>query len=239
MPAPVSDLTGPIDVRARSRRRRTRIATAVAVVVAVLLAAGLYVVRWSGVMAVDRVVVEGAGLVTADQVRQTARVPMGTPLAAVDLDAAGARVAALAPVDRVQVQRAWPTTVRIRITERRPVYQLRDGQGYHWIDATGVAFHTTTSARRATPWALTASRDTRLLRDVATVTAHLDPALVKQLDHLEAGGPDSITLVLTRDRRVVWGSADQSALKSQVATAMLATRARNYDVSSPQNPTAR
>ncbi|MEE8868383.1 MAG: FtsQ-type POTRA domain-containing protein [Acidipropionibacterium acidipropionici] len=239
MGSPVSDLTGPIDLRARSRRRRNRIVTAVAVLVAVLLAVGLYIVRWSSVMAVDRVVVDGAGLVTADEVCEAARVPMGTPLAGVDLGAVGSRVAELAPVDQVRVQRSWPTTVSIRVTERRPVYQVRDQQGFHWVDASGVAFNTTSASRRATPWALTATRDTRLLRDVATVTAHLDPVLLKQLDHLEAGGPDAITLVLSKDRRVMWGSAEESGLKSQVATAMLATKARNYDVSSPRNPTAR
>ncbi|AXE39191.1 cell division protein FtsQ/DivIB [Acidipropionibacterium virtanenii] len=239
MASSVSDITGPLDLRARSRRRRIRIVTVVAVLVAVLLAVGVYVVRWSGLMAADQVVVDGARLVTADQVRDAARVPIGAPLATIDLGAVGSRVAALEPVHRVSVHRAWPDTVRIRITERRPVYQLRDQQGYHWIDASGTAFHTTTASRRGTPWALTATRSTRLLRDVATVAASLDPALLKQLDHLEAGGPDSITLVLSKGRTVMWGSADESDVKSQVATAMVATKATHYDVSSPQNPTAR
>lgn len=239
MGSPPADLTGPIDVRARARRRRTTIITALAVVVALLLGAGVYVVRYSGAMVAERVVVEGAGLAGADQVRRTAQVPIGTPLARIDLDAVGARVAALAPVRGVTVHRVWPSTVRIEVTERSSVYQLRDRDGYHWVDATGTIFNTTGAATRGVPWALTATRDTRLLRDVATVAAALDPALRRQLDHIQAGGPDEIVLVLTRSRRVVWGGAEESAEKSQVATALMGTKASVYDVSSPQNPTTR
>lgn len=239
MGSPLADLTGPIDVRARARRRRTNIVTALAVLLAVLLGAGVYVVRYSGAMAADQVVVEGAGLTGAEQVRRAAQVPLGTPLARIDLGAVGARVAALKAVSSVKVQRSWPSTVRIQVTERGVVYQLRDRDGYHWVDATGVVFNTTQASRSGVPWALTATRDTRLLRDVATVAAALGPGLRGQLDHIQAGGPDEIVLVLTRSRRVVWGGSEQSAEKSQVATALIARRASVYDVSSPQNPTTR
>ena len=48
----------------------------------------------------------------------------------------------------------------------------------------------------------------------------------------------SQTLTKGRDNaRVVWGSADQSALKAQVIVPLLQQKGTVYDVSAPSNPT--
>ncbi len=239
MAAKVSDLTRPIDLRRRRLRRRRRIVVAVLVAVAVLLGAAVWTVRYSSLLAVRDVQVQGAGLLTAGQIRAAAQVSSGTPLARVDTAAVAARVAALPPVSKVEVHRSWPSTVRIEVTERTPVYQLRDGTSYYWVDRSGVVFHLGRSADAKLPQALAGNGGQRLLKDLATTVSALSPALRRQTDHLEAATPDSITVVLTGNRRIVWGSADQSPEKSTVATAMLGTRASVYDVSSPDHPTAR
>jgi cell division protein FtsQ len=50
---------------------------------------------------------------------------------------------------------------------------------------------------------------------------------------VSAAEPDQVTLQLNDGVTVVWGSADQAALKAQVLSALMATHARYYDVSSP------
>ena len=51
---------------------------------------------------------------------------------------------------------------------------------------------------------------------------------------------DRITLTLTEGRTLVWGSAEESELKSQVAAALFAsTEAEVYDVSAPRHPTTK
>lgn len=239
MTSRVSDLTRPIDLRRRQRRRRRQILVAALVALVVLLGAGVWVVRWSSLLAVRTVTVEGISLLTVGQVREAGWIAEGTPLARVNVGAVASRVAELPAVQSVRVHRSWPDTIRIVVTERTPVYQVRDAGRYYWVDRTGTIFHVAGQVRPGLPQALADPGDKRLLGDLATTVASLSTTLRSQTDHLEATSPDAIVVVLSKDRRVVWGSADQSATKSTVATAMLGTPARTYDVSSPDHPTAR
>jgi cell division protein FtsQ len=50
---------------------------------------------------------------------------------------------------------------------------------------------------------------------------------------VEAASPDDISLVLSRGRTVVWGSAEQSARKARVLALLLRRHATRYDVSVP------
>ena len=48
-----------------------------------------------------------------------------------------------------------------------------------------------------------------------------------------------VTLRLTRDRTVVWGSPERGDRKATVLTALMSRRADVYDVSAPDAPTTR
>src|SRR5690348_11150008 len=83
---------------------------ALAVVVAVL-----WLLFFSSVFAVSQVDVAGNSVLTAAQVRRVASVPMGEPLAGVDLGAVAARVRTLTAVQGVDVSRSWPHAIRIDV----------------------------------------------------------------------------------------------------------------------------
>ncbi len=63
----------------------------------------------------------------------------------------------------------------------------------------------------------------------------LPAALRAQVDSVTARTPDAIVLQLTGGAKIVWGSADQSALKSTVLQKLMAAKPGQaaYDVSSP------
>ena len=86
------------------------------VLLAVLGAAAVGLAVWlvffSSLLAVSGVQVEGVSLLSARQVQRVAAVPVGRPLATVDLGAIAARVENLAPVASVDVSRAWPGRIR-------------------------------------------------------------------------------------------------------------------------------
>lgn len=239
MPSGISDLTRPIDLRRRALRRRRRIVLASILAAIVLIVAAVQVIGYSSLVAVRQVEVQGAGLASQAQIRAAAQVPEGTPLARVDLQQVGDRVAALPPVASVQVHRSWPHTITVQVTERTAVLQLRNGSHYLWVDAGGFVFHTSNRVDPKLPTALADQGNRRLLTELATTVGSLSATLRSQLDHIEAPGTDRIVLVLTGNRTVIWGNSSQSAAKSTVATAMLATRATVYDVSAPDHPTAR
>lgn len=235
----IPDLTERLRIR-RRRGRGRRMRPVVVSLVALALAASLaYLVRFSPVFDVRDVQVRGATLVGADEVRSAAGVPDGVPLASVDPGAVAQRVARLAPVARASVTRTWPHTITIEVTQRTAVYQRIAGHHYQWVDDQGVIFHDTPTASRDLLQVATPDVANALLADVASVVTALPADLRTQVAGVTAVTRDDIVLTLKDGRRIVWGSADSSALKGQVALALLHVRARVYDVSSPQNPTSR
>jgi len=56
---------------------------------------------------------------------------------------------------------------------------------------------------------------------------------------LEATSTDGIALKLLDGSRVIWGSAEQSALKSEVLDALLPLGGTQFNVSAPGFPTRR
>ncbi len=235
----VADATGALLQRRRRNRRRLALRVLVGVLVLALLGTAVWLVGFSSVLAADRVTVTGTRLVTSTTVTRTAAVPLGTPLARVDLDEITTRVESLAPVKSVQVDRTWPHTVAITITERTPVYVVSAGGSSTLVDDQGVAFATVAKRPDDLVRAAITTDDPVLLRSVAIVAQSLPSTVRDQVDRIEASSPESIRLKLKGNRDVVWGSADQSIVKGQVLAALLKKKATVYDVSGPANPTTR
>ncbi|HEY9292704.1 MAG TPA: FtsQ-type POTRA domain-containing protein, partial [Microlunatus sp.] len=223
----------------RRRRRRLVLKIIIPLLVLLLIAAGVWAVGFSSLLAVQSVGVSGAKLVTADQIRQTAAVPNGAPLARVDLDAIHDRVAGIRQVESVSVERAWPHSVQIKVVERTPVYFVQDGGSYLLVDRYGVGFQTTASAPGKLPRAEVDTGNGQLLKPLAVVAEALPAELAHKVDRIEASTRDSIQLKLADGDTVFWGSEEQSELKAEVIVALLKQKGTHYDVSAPGNPAVR
>jgi cell division protein FtsQ len=215
----------------------------IAVLVAGVLAASVWLVFFSPVLAVSGVQVEGTGAIAPSAVRQVADVPRGGPLATADLDAVAARVKDMPAVKDVDVSRAWPDRVRIDVTERQPVaVVVASGQGgsLRATDAEGVLFRSYAVRPRGLPLIRTGRRaDTDALAEAATVAGSLPPALAARVADVSVSTVDTIDLRLKSGRRVRWGSADDSVDKARVLAVLLGQKAAFYDVSVPGEPVIR
>lgn len=226
-------------VRRQWARRWLTLKPVLALVALLVVAvAGLYTVYGSDALAAEDVEVTGTSLLTEDEVRAAADVPLGEPLARIDLAAVRARVGSLAAVARVDVTRRWPHDVVVTVTERTPVALLEIAGSLRGLDAEGVVFGTFRPAPPGLPRVRTGG-DTSAdaLREAAQVAGSLPDDLAATVDHLEVETVDQITLVLRDDRVVRWGSADDSAQKAEVLVALLRQPGREYDVSVPGSPT--
>lgn len=135
----------PLDPRIRQRRvevrrseglRRLRVLVA-GLATTALLAAGWGVTR-TPVLDVDQVRVDGADRTGAPAVRAAAGIVRGRPMVDVDEPAAARRVAELPWVRSATARREWPSTVRIRVTERTAVAVTRDDAGgWAYVDVAG------------------------------------------------------------------------------------------------------
>lgn len=104
----------------------------------VALVVGVVAALRSPLLDVDHVVVSGARRSGAGAVVTASGVRRRTAMADVALGASSRRVAAIPWVYRATVRRAWPGTVRIVVTERRPLAELRSTRGgWLLVDRTG------------------------------------------------------------------------------------------------------
>jgi cell division protein FtsQ len=226
-------------VRGRRRRRALRWAVAVVAVVVLVLAGG-WVALGTDVLAARSVDVVGNRSLADSDVRRAAAVPMGTPLARLDTRAVARRVRTLAPVDTVSVERTWPHTVTVRLTERTPVAYVPSGSGGVLLDRSGVAYRRVPSRPAGLPVVkMPGSASPSERRAAATVAAALTGALRQRLVAIEVPESDRITLRLSKGLTVRWGSADRSDRKATVTTALLSKDASLIDVTSPEVVTVR
>ena len=204
----------------------------------VLVVGSVWLVYFSSYLALKSADVTGTRHLTKDQVLAAADLPVGDPLARVDADAIARRVRAMAYVKSAEVTREWPDKLRIAITERTAVAVVDLGGSLRGLDADGVVFSTYRQPPPGLPVVqVSGDPDQGALREAARVVAALPSSLSSRVDHLEVATVDQISLALTGGKTVVWGSADQSALKAEVIGPLLKQPGTVYDVSAPGQPT--
>ncbi|MEV0409485.1 FtsQ-type POTRA domain-containing protein [Streptomyces sp. NPDC050448] len=220
-------------------------------VAAVLLAGGgSWVLYGSSWLRVEKVTASGTRVLTPEQVLAAAAVPVGAPLATVDTDEIAGRVRSRLPrVDSVDVVRAWPHGIGLKVTERKPVLLIKKDANFVEVDASGVRFDTVPKAPAGVPvLELSAPQspsgrrfdEERLLREAVGVAGDLPEAVAKETVQVKVGSYDSVVLELARGRTVVWGSGEQGEAKSRALSALLkaAPKADHFDVSVPTAPAA-
>lgn len=225
--------------RPSGRSVRLRTVLVGAGVVAVLL--GAIAVAWfSPLLSVRTIEVTGIEIVTHDEVVEALDLAEGTPLLQIDTAEAAGRVAAIPRAASVRVQRVYPSTVRVTVTEREAAVFFDAPDGTHSVDGEGVDFAVEPppmfTPRLVTPSPGTADPATRAAVEVLD---RLPPDLRVQVQSVEAPSESDISLVLTDGRVVVWGGVDRSERKAAVIGPLLTQPGERFDVASPDLPTVR
>ncbi|GGM63990.1 hypothetical protein GCM10010106_07430 [Thermopolyspora flexuosa] len=225
----------------RGRWRRARPLVLLPLLAAGVVAAATWLVFLSPLLGVDRVEVRGNSDIPDEVIRRAAGVATGEPLAAVDLEAVRARVAALPPIEWARVERGWPRTLRIRVRERTPIAVAEAGGRVALVDRYGVVV----SLRDTAPEGLPRLRVARVAPDdpaarAALAAVHALPGgLARRVAEVRAQSATSVTLRLADGRTVNWGGAEHGDLKARVLVSLLRHPGRSYDVSSPDVATVR
>lgn len=111
---------------------------------AVAAALAVLVLTWAVVrpeqMVVEQVVFEGNGHATDAQLRHLADVRNGVLLWQVDLGAVANGVQRHPWVAAAEVERSFPHSLVVRVTEREPVALLAFGDALFYVDASGAPF---------------------------------------------------------------------------------------------------
>jgi cell division protein FtsQ len=233
--------------RAQARRRVTR-RKVVTVVVAVLGTVGLgWAVFFSPVLGLDgdQVVVVGAddGTVSSDDVAAVVARHAGEPLPRLDTAALRTELLTVHGVRDVHVVRDWPRGLTVTVTDRVPVAAVPVDDQVALLDVDGVRLRTAPVAPEGLPVVQVPLDDTRALLAALTVVDALPLDQASQVATVAAPTQDTVTLTLTDGVQVLWGSAEDNALKAQVVATLRAaetlTDVTTIDVSAPQMPVLR
>lgn len=211
----------------------------VGVLVMALLGTAVWLVWFSSVLTAQQVQITGLKTLSRAQVTEQAAVPMGTPLARQDLTGIADRVADFPQVEHVVVERSWPDTVSIAITERTPVFAVRYANLFVLVDKSGIPYLTVNSQPDDLPLAAASKDDRASLLEIATVSRELSKKLRSQVVTIRADSPYALVLVLDDGVEIAWGTSEQSKLKGEVALALLKQDPKAIDVSSPHHPAIR
>jgi cell division protein FtsQ len=220
-------------------RRRALLRRWMALFVLLGLVVLTVIVLFTPILGVRSVQVSGTQALTEEQVRLAAEVPMGTPMLRLDTDAVATRVSTLSRIASVAIDREWPSTILIEITERKPVATFAGPGGVHLVDATGVDFATVAAAPAGLPTIAVAHvgatdpATKAVFAVLAAMPAQLRPTLVS----IGAQTPGSVTFALSSGKTVIWGDTGDSAKKAAVLAALLTQPGKTYDVSAPDLPT--
>ncbi|MCM1974816.1 FtsQ-type POTRA domain-containing protein [Streptomyces sp. G1] len=243
--------SGPPPAR-RVRPPRLRTIIILAVCLTLLGAGGGWVLYGSDWLRVERVTVSGTRVLTPEQVREAAEVPVGSPLVSVDTDAIEARLRRELPrIDTVDVSRSWPDGIGLKVAERTAVLVVRKGGKFVEVDKKGVRFATVSVAPKGVPAlelrlarsgtaaaSLRRFGERRLVREAVRVAAALPEAVSRLTRSVKVRSYDAISLQLTDGRTVDWGSSEKGAAKARTLTALMKASpdARHFDVSVPTAP---
>ncbi|OBF37271.1 cell division protein FtsQ [Mycobacterium sp. ACS1612] len=233
---------GPADDSKKLGRRAVRglkVLMWSALISVVVVGLGL-LLYFTPIMSARNIVVVGLGAATQDEVIAAAAVQPGTPLLQVDTDAVAERVAAIRRVATARVQRQYPSTLRVTVTERIPVVVKDYPDGPHLFDKDGVDF-ATAPPPAGVPYLDTDNpgpSDAPTKAALQVMTA-LRPEVAGQVGRIAAPSVAAITLTLIDGRTVVWGTTDRTEEKALKLGALLTQPGQTYDVSSPDLPTVK
>ena len=232
------------------RRRRQVMVSAVLLVVAF----GLYQLARSPLFGLSGVRVRGASATTRAAVLAAAGLHPGQPYLAIHPDEVRRRIEAVPTVAAVRVTRAYPSSLRITVTERRPTAVVSSGEGRWLVAADGTVLGQAAGPAPGLPFVSGvplppgARPGTRLppgnsLANALTALGGMDPALRGQVTGVSARSIDSLQFRLRDGALVLYGLAERQAAKD-AAVLLVQKQLRSegkqvvrIDVRSPSTPT--
>ncbi len=204
--------------------------------VGVALVAILWSLYQSNWFITQTVTIQGVSRLTPEQVLAIAGAPTGEPLISQDLSGIKQRLSEVPEVKSVLVERGWPTTLLITITERIPVAVAATAGGFNLIDDEGKNSGVV-GAPPAGLLVIAAQPDSPAMTSAISIIAAIPTEW--QVTGLAATSQDSVIANLASGAVIVFGSGDFAQKKVEVASALLKQNYLSINVSAPDAPSAK
>ncbi len=218
----------------------------VAVGVVVALGALLVVAVYSPLLALRTITVDGAKAVDASAVEKAIDGQLGTPLALFDYAKLTSQLDEFPLIRSFVTEVIPPSTLVVHLVERSPVGVMANQSGFSVVDPAGVVLESLSARKAGVPLIDVGNQGTESVAfsAVVDVLLALPDSIRSRVDIAQATSKDDVRLVLVGGgQRVVWGSAERSALKAKVLQELMAVQGSHggveFDVSAPLSPVVR
>ncbi|APT92232.1 hypothetical protein CPHO_04255 [Corynebacterium phocae] len=190
------------------------------------------------VFKVSEVAVEGASHLSHEAVVEATGAQMGENLVRFSASDAAAGVAQLPWVKTVTVERHFPGTVEVVLTERDAVAYTQSPEGPHLIDSDGLEFVIDVPPAEAVELR-GGGPASQNWEGAIDILAALPPQLRSQAEFLETEDKFNYLFHLKDGRTVIWGAAEDNANKARAMAAALKLEGGELNVSNPELVTTR
>ena len=201
----------------------------------VLVGALYWCVYFSQFFVATDVKVQGNKRVATEQISAVAAVALNQPLIKLPSDDIKNVISGIAEVKSVSVERGWPHTVLITVTERQPIAVANDGTQMVLVDDAGVAASGAIPEVPKGMLVVSGAPSTTAMQAAVTVIAGLPKDW--KVAGVDAPTQDSVTVHLDGGVNVTFGSGVDIDQKVKVAAALMANKYTAINVSSPDAPT--
>jgi cell division protein FtsQ len=219
------------EVRQAERRKRTRARVAIVVVAVVLVVLACVLLQRSTLFTVTTVEVAGAERLTEEEIRAIADVPDDATLLRFPADDVRERLLAQPWIAGVSVNRDFPDTMVITVTERTPAALIDLGQQYWIVDADGYVLQEQSLEETSALVVVrdvedvTASVGSRVedeeLLNALAVLSGLSDELRAQVRTVSAVSVDETALITEDGIEILFGEATDVERKDVVAREIL------------------
>lgn len=191
----------------------------------------LYQSKW---FIAQDVTVTGNSRLTVDQISLVAAVPIGNSLMSINTAAITAQLTALPEIKVATVERGWPHTILIKVTERTPIAVAATMSGFNLIDSEGHNAGVV-AAPPAGLLVISAEPDSKAMLGAIDTLAAIPSQW--QLIGLAAATQDNIVATLSSGAVITFGSGERAADKVEVAQALMDKGYSVINVSAPDAAT--
>ena len=193
----------------------------------------LYQSKW---FIAQEVTITGNSRLSIQQISAAAAVPIGNSLMSINPEVISEQIEALPEIKIAIVQRGWPHTILISVTERTPIAVAATASGYNLIDSDGM----NAGVVAAPPEGLlviSAQPDSAAMTSAIQALASIPAEWA--ITGLSAATQDSVVANLGNGVIVTLGSGERAAEKVEVAQALIEKGYTVINVSAPDAPTVK
>jgi len=195
------------------------------------------------ILAISKITVSGAQLVSEKQIQAALKKYIGSPLPMISSENVAKDLSKFKLIESIALVSLPPNQLQVRIVERTPIAVVVQGGVSYLYDPSGIRVGAASGSEQLPTIIIKGDPKTsKNFKQAIDVLLSLPSSLLNRVAYIQARTRDNVTMQLRGSavQTIIWGDSTQSALKSRVLRVLLfktPSKIRaTFDVSAPLTP---